>query len=281
MKIYKKYSKDIRNIIIILFGSLLFAIGINAFAIPNHIGEGGFTGIALLLYYFLNWPPSIVIFALNIPLMLIGYKIFGKKTFYYTLLGISSVAIFLHLTKKIAYPSDDILLMSLYTGVMVGTGLGMIFRVGGTTGGVDIIARLANKFFGFSIGKTMFLVDFLVIISSIFVIGLNMAMYTLVALFIGTRVIDYVVEGLNISKTATIISYVPQDLAKIITQEMNRGVTILEGKGGYTGEKKEILYVVLEPNELIKLKEVVNKIDKKAFIIVHDTKDVMGKGFTF
>jgi uncharacterized membrane-anchored protein YitT (DUF2179 family) len=164
---------------------------------------------------------------------------------------------------------------------MVGLGLGLIFRVGGTTGGVDIIARLANKWFGLSIGKTMFLFDFAVIGCSVFLIGINKAMYTLVAVFVGARVVDFVVEGLNASKAATIISNCPHELARAITQKMNRGVTLLKGRGGYTGQEKDVLYAVVAPNELPKLKRIINKLDPYAFVVVHDTRDVQGEGFTY
>lgn len=277
--------QHVRNILLIFLGAFIFSLGINFFAIPSHLAEGGFTGISLLLHYAFGWSPGWVIFILNIPLLLIGYRVLGRRTFIYTLVGIGASSLMLELTTPITAtwgsPPDDMLLCALYTGVMVGTGIGLIFRVGGTTGGVDIIAAVIQKYFGWSIGRTMFIFDFAVISSSVLLIGLNMAMYTLVAVFISSRVIDFVVEGLNSSKAATIISDQPQQLAETITQKMNRGVTILKGKGGYTGNEKEILYVVVGPNELPKLKDTVTRYDPYAFIVVHDTKDVLGEGFTY
>ncbi len=272
------------NTAIILFGSLIMSVGVNYFAIPSNLAEGGFTGISLLIYYLVGWSPGIVIFVLNIPLLFIGYHVFGKRTFAYTIIGIGAVSLLLELTKGLPEwlgPPEDILLCSLYTGVLVGVGLGLIFRVGGTTGGVDIIARLVNKYFGWSIGRTMLLFDFAVILSSIIIIGLDMAMYTLVSVFVSARVIDFVIEGLSTSKAATIVSNMPQDLAKSITKKMNRGVTILTGRGGYTGQTREVLYVVVAPNELPKLKQIVNKVDPYAFVVVNDAKDVLGEGFSY
>lgn len=272
------------NTAIILFGSMIMSVGINYFAIPSSLAEGGFTGISLLLYYLLGWSPGIVIFVLNIPLLFVGYHVFGKRTFIYTIIGIGALSTFLELTKglpKWLGPPEDTLLCTLYTGVLVGIGLGLIFRVGGTTGGVDIIARLVNRYYGWSIGRTMLLFDFAVILSSIIIIGLDMAMYTLVSVFISARVIDFVIEGLSASKAATIVSNMPQDLAKRITKKMNRGVTILTGRGGYTGQTREVLYVVVAPNELPKLKQIVNQVDPYAFVVVNDAKDVLGEGFTY
>jgi uncharacterized membrane-anchored protein YitT (DUF2179 family) len=274
-----------RNIFLIFLGAFIFSVGINYFAIPSQLAEGGFTGISLLLYYAFGWSPGMVILVLNIPLLFIGYRVLGKRTFFYTLVGIGASSLMLELTVPIVKlwgaPPKDLLLCALYTGVLVGAGLGIIFRVGGTTGGVDIIARIVQKYFGWSIGRTMFLFDFAVIASSVFLIGLDMAMYTLVTVFIGAQVVDFVVEGLNASKAATIITNHPQALARTITQKMNRGVTILNGKGGYTGHEKEVLYVVVGPNELPKLKDTVTQHDPYAFVVVHDAKDVLGEGFTY
>ncbi|MBA4494481.1 YitT family protein [Paenactinomyces guangxiensis] len=270
-----------KNIIIIFLGAFIFAFGINYFAIPNQLAEGGFTGITLLLYYLFKWSPGIVLFILNIPLLFVGYKVFGKRTFIYTIIGIAAVSLMLEVTKGWGGPQNDRLLAALYTGVLVGIGLGLIFRVGGTTGGVDIIARLVNKYFDWSIGRTMFLFDLGIILSSVFIITVNKAMYTLVAVFISARVVDFVVEGINASKAATIISGAANELAKTITEKMDRGVTLLKGKGGYTGQEREILYVVLAPNEMPKLKHIVNQLDPHAFVVVHDARDVLGAGFSY
>lgn len=280
-----KILLHIYKIMILLIGSLIFAVGINYFAIPSNLAEGGFTGISLLLYYLFGFSPGVVILLLNIPLLFVGYKVFGKQTFIYTLIGIGSSSFFLEVTKKISVwfgsPPEDTLLCTLYTGVLVGIGLGLIFRVGGTTGGVDIIARLVNKYYGWSIGRTMLLFDFGIILSSVFIIGLDMAMYTLVSVFISARVIDFVIEGLNASKAVTIVSNRPQELASTIVKRMNRGVTILTGRGGYTGKTRDVLYVVVGRNELTKLKQIVNQVDPYAFVVVNDARDVLGEGFSY
>lgn len=271
-----------KNVLIILLGACIFSIGINCFAITNHLAEGGFTGIALILYYLFGLSTGVVLLVLNIPLLFIGYKIFGKRTFYYTIIGIASVSFFLEVTKNLGgFKTDDLLFVALYTGVFVGIGLGMIFRVGATTGGVDILARLANKYLGWSIGRTFLIFDFAVIVVSAFYFGLAVAMYTLVAVFIGAKVIDFVVEGLSQSKAAMIISEAPLVVAEEITKRMGRGVTILNGRGGYTGAEKQVVYTVFAPNELPKLKHIVMKADPCAFVVVHDVRDVHGEGFSF
>lgn len=273
--------KNVKHVLMILLGSFIFAIAINYFAIPNKLSEGGFTGIALALHYWMGFSPGPVILLLNIPLFFVGYKVFGKRALIYTILGTVSVSIALWLTEGDYEPVGDPLLAALYTGVLIGGGLGLIFRAGGTTGGVDIIARVVNKYFDWSIGRTMFLFDLLVIGGSTFIIGREKAMYTVVAVFVGSRVIDYVVEGLNTAKAATIISNSAVSISEKITREMERGVTLLKGRGGYTGSDREVLYVVVSRNELPKMKQLIYSVDPFAFVVVHDVRDVLGEGFTF
>ncbi|MFC4078066.1 YitT family protein [Salinithrix halophila] len=278
----RNIQKWIRDIAIILFGSFIFSLGINYFAIANKLSEGGFTGISLILHYLFGFSPGVVILLLNIPLFFVGYKIFGKRTLTLTVIGTVSVSLSLSLTEGWGEPiPGDPLLAALYTGVLVGLGLGMIFRTGGTTGGVDIIARLGNKYFDWSIGRTMFLFDILVIGGSAFFIGREKAMYTVVAVFVGARVIDFVVEGLDTRKAVTIISNSAVAISDKITSDMDRGVTLLKGRGGYTGTDKEVLYVVISRPELPRMKQLVNAVDPYAFVVVHDVRDVFGEGFSF
>ncbi|MDN4593266.1 YitT family protein [Polycladomyces subterraneus] len=274
-------KKHVKNIVLILLGAFIYSVGVNYFAVNNRLAEGGFTGLALLAHYQLGISPALFIFLVNIPLYFIGYKVFGKHTLIYTLIGTNASSLFLQLTKGWGSPLDDLLLAALYTGVLVGVGLGLIFRVGGTTGGVDIIARLLNKYFDWSIGRTFFLFDLGVLTLSYVYIGREKAMYTMVAVFVGARVVDFVVEGLNSAKAATIISNSAVSISNKITQEMNRGATLLKGRGGYTGVDKEVLYVVVNRNELPRLKQIVHSVDPYAFVVVHDVRDVLGEGFTY
>ena len=270
-----------QNIIMIIFGSAIFAFGLNYFTIANELMEGGFTGISILLNYTFGWSPAVMNLVLNIPLFYIGWRVFGHQSMIYTILGTVSLSFFLWVTSGWSnHPmKEDLFLVSLYAGVFVGVGLGIIFRFGGTTGGVDIIARLANKFYGWSMGRTMFAFDFFVIGISVFLIGQEKAMYTLVAVFVGTRIIDFVQEGAYAAKAATIISDSAPQIADAIMKEMERGATLLKGKGGYTGSDKEVLYCVVARSETIRLRNIVHRIDPRAFVVVNDVHDVLGEGF--
>ncbi|KFM98986.1 YitT family protein [Bacillus clarus] len=273
-------NQRMKEIALITIGSLLFAIGINYFAIPNRLSEGGIIGLTVVTYYLFDWSPGIVNFGLNAILLAIGYKFFDKKTMVYTILGIVETSLFLYVTEHIEYQvNSDTLLAALFAGVFVGIGLGCMFKAGGTSGGSAILAQLANQYLGWSVGKGVLIIDIVVIAGSVFIIGQEKAMYTLVAVFIGAKVIDFIVEGMDTKTAVTIISNQPDLIRETITKNMTRGVTVLEGRGGYTGKNKEVLYVVINKQELVKLKQVISRVDEDAFVVIHDVRDVLGGGF--
>lgn len=278
------FGLKIRNILFILAGAAVFSFGLVHFNMQNNLAEGGFTGITLLLYFLFEWDPSYVNLVLNLPLFFIGWKLLGKRTFYYTLIGTVAVSVFLWIFQRwqINMPLyEDMTLAALFAGVSIGVGLGVIFRYGGTTGGVDIIARLANKYIGWSMGKTMFLFDATVItVSVIFYLSYREAMYTLVAVFIGSRVIDFIQEGGYAAKGVMIISEKNAQIAEQIARDMERGVTVLKGKGYFTQKEREVLYCVVGRNEIVKLKNIINGNDPAAFVTVSDVHEVLGEGFT-
>ncbi|MGM8365359.1 YitT family protein [Virgibacillus sp. W0181] len=278
------FGLKIKNIFFILLGSAIFSFGIVHFNMQNNLSEGGFTGITLLFYFLWGWDPAISNILLNIPVFFIGWKFLGRNTFIYTIIGTISVSLFLRVFQINPFPTylqSDMTLAALFAGVFIGVGLGIIFRYGGTTGGVDIIARIVHKYVGWSMGKTMFLFDFVVITTSVFVIlELVEAMYTLVAVYIGARVIDFIQEGAYSARGATIISQKSELIADKINQNMDRGVTILSGKGSFTGEKQNVLYCVVGRNEIVRLKNIIDQIDPHAFVAVSSVHDVIGEGFT-
>ena len=270
----------IKNTIAIIFGSAIMGFGVNYFNIANHLAEGGVTGITILLKYIFNWDPGLTNLLINIPLLFLGWKVLGRNALLYTILGTISLSFFLSIFGNYRLPLEDSLLASLYAGVCLGIGLGLVFRFGGTTGGTDIIARILNKYRGWSIGRTMFMSDVIVITISLFYLDLTGAMYTLVAVFIGARVIDFVQEGAYAAKAVMIISDYSEEIAAKIMTEMGRGATLLNARGGYTGSEKNVLYCVVSRNEIVRLKMLVHNVDPHAFIIVNDVHEVLGEGFT-
>jgi len=276
----------LKNILFILLGSAIFSFGIVHFNMQNNLSEGGFTGLTLLLYFKFNWDPSYTNLLLNIPLFFIGWRLLGKNIFIYTIIGTVSVSFFFWLFQlpqiQLHIPlKEDLTLAALFAGTFIGIGLGIIFRFGGTTGGVDIIARLVFKYYGWSMGKTMFLFDACVItLSLIFYLSYREAMYTLVAVFVGTRVIDFMQEGAYAARGAMIISDFNEQIANKIMSEMDRGVTVLKGHGSFTKQEREVLYCVVAKTEIVRLKSVITAIDPHAFVSVSVVHDVIGEGFT-
>ncbi|TDQ41510.1 YitT family protein [Aureibacillus halotolerans] len=275
-----------KNIAMILFGSAIFSFGIVHFNMENDLAEGGFTGITLLLYFMYSIDPALSNIILNIPVFFIGWKYLGRTTFLYTIIGTLSVSLFLSIFQNVTHLSmplkNDMTLAALFAGVFIGVGLGIVFRYGGTTGGVDIIARLISNYTGVSIGRAMFVFDAIVIGASI-VLYLNytQGMYTLVAVFIGAKVIDFMQETAYSAKGAFIISAHHEKIADEIMNIMGRGVTTFKAEGSYSKEERHVLYCVVARNEIVRLKNVVQHVDHHAFVTISEVKDVLGEGFTF
>ncbi|WP_050180710.1 YitT family protein [Domibacillus robiginosus] len=279
-----KRGVKLKNILFILIGSAIFSFGLVHFNMQNNLAEGGFTGITLLLYSLFQFDPSYSNLLLNIPIFLIGWKLLGRVSFYYTLIGTFSVSLFLWVFQKWQFHiplRDDLFLAALFAGVFIGAGLGITFRYGGTTGGVDIIARLVHKYWQVSMGKTMFLFDAAVIIASFLTyIDYREAMYTLVAVFVAARVIDFMQEGAYAARGAMIISSAHNEIAEEINKRMDRGVTILKGYGSFTKQERDVLYCVVGRNEIVRLKSIIHAVDPHAFVSVTVVHDVLGEGFT-
>lgn len=270
-----------QSILAILVGTAIMGFGINMFNIPNNLAEGGITGISILIkLMFPQIDQGFVYFVLNVPLFLIGWKVLGRIAFLYTIIGTLSLSLFLSLFHMVLHPVEiDDVLAALYAGVTVGAGLGIIFRYGGTTGGVDIIAKYLQKKFGISIGRTLFLSDALVIGASLVYLSVQNAMYTIVAVYIASRVIDFFQEGAYAGKALMIISEHPDQISRKIL-ELGRGVTLLSGKGAYSGLDKQIVYCVVNTNEVVRMKNLIQEVDPHAFVIVNHAHEVLGEGFT-
>ncbi|TMU87086.1 YitT family protein [Bacillus sp. BHET2] len=273
-------NTTVKEITLIIVGSLFFALGVNLFAIPNELGEGGVTGISMTLYYLIDWSPGITNFVMNAVLLAIGYKVLNKRVTWYTLLAIFFTSLFIQLTEGMGN-SVDIMLGTVFAGVFIGLGLGLVLRSGGTTGGSTIVARMLNQQFGWGVSTSMFVFDILVVLGSSFVIGIENTMYTGISIYISTKILDYLIDGFDTRKAVTIISQHTVSIAEKVSDEMDRGVTLINAKGHYSKESKDILYVVINKQELFLLKKSIQQIDEKAFVVVHDVRDVFGEGFTF
>ncbi|ARF14170.1 MULTISPECIES: YitT family protein [Sporosarcina] len=264
----------------LILGSFMFAIGINYFAIPNMLSEGGVIGITIITYYLFEWSPGLVSFVINLALVAIGYRFFSKRTIIYTVITIIFSSIFLELTKNWGEQlGSDTLLAALFAGLFVGGGLGMIFRVGGTSGGATTIARMLQQWLGWSVGKAVLVIDISVILLSAFVIGKEKAMFTLVAVYVGAKVIDKIVDGADDRKAVMIISKHQEDIRHELLTTMGRGVTILDGRGGYTLEKQAILYIIINQTEIVQLRRILERVDEDAYVTINNVQEIFKRGF--
>lgn len=272
-------KKRIADIAFIILGAFLFALAVNLFIIPNEFGEGGVTGVTIILYYLLQWSPSIVNIVLNGVLLIVGYKFLDRQTTIYTIIAVAFNSLFLHLTEGWSINSQEPMVNAIFAGVMVGVGIGLIVRVGGTTAGTVILARIANKYLDWKISYALLFFDLIVAFSSYFIIGAEKLMLTIIILYVGTKVMDFMIEGLNPKKAITIISEKQDQIAEMVITQMDRGVTVLSGHGYYTKKPKEVLYIVISKQEVSTLKKIVRSIDTAAFLTIHDVRDVFGEGF--
>lgn len=272
-------KRTIRDIILVIIGSFIFAAGVNAFVISGDLGEGGVTGLAIILYYAFHISPAWTNFIVNAVLIAVGYKFLSKRSMYLTILATVLISIFLSLTEPWHVQTDNILVNAIFGGSAVGLGIGIIILAGGTTAGTTILAGIANKYLDVSTPYALLFFDVIVVLISLTVMPLDRVLVTLISLYIGTKVIDFVIEGLNPKKAVTIISKEPDRVAKMIDEDIGRGVTILNGRGYFSKQETDVLYAVISKTQLSRTKRLIRQIDKNAFVVVHDVRDVYGNGF--
>lgn len=264
----------------IILGAAVLASGISVFQVPNRIAAGGVSGAATIIHYLFQLPVGMVILMMNIPLFLLSLKelglAFGVRSFFGTVCLGFFVDFF---SARLTPLTSDLLLSSIYGGVLVGIGMGVVFRFKGTTGGTDLAARLINKYIKVSLGQSLLAIDFLVIAAAGVFFNAELAMYALLSLFVSTQVIDLVQEGVSFAKTAMIISPQVEEISRAILNELDRGATALKGRGMYTGLDRDVIMCVVTRAEVTRLKELVYQIDPKAFLVFNDVREVIGEGF--
>ncbi|MFY9296143.1 MAG: YitT family protein [Clostridiales bacterium] len=272
-------SSLVKRVIYIFIGSFIHAYGINALLIPHNLLTGGLTGIAMIIEYFLKIPISIMVILLNIPLFIAGYKIISKRFVYLSIVGIVSLSFFVALTKNWTLPIKNPMVAAIYGGLFLGVGSGIIIKNRGSLGGTDIVAVILNKHFSVSIGLVTTLFNFIILAMAICMFDIELAMYTMIAIFVSSKAMDTLQEGFNHKKTVIVISDHSKEIARELMEKVGRGVTFLEGEGAYTNTPKRLIYIVVRIIELSKVKDIIRAIDENAFLTIIDTKEVEGKGF--
>lgn len=278
----KRVRKKIRQYVGMTLGIFITAVAMNLFLIPHKIAAGGVSGLATVLHYLFDFPVGVLMLVFNIPIFLFGLKILGARYGINTLYGAIMLSVFIDLTERFTpVVTEDILLNCLYGGVMVGIGMGLVFRFKGNTAGTSLLAAILNKLFHFSVGQALMIADGCVVaFAGIVFNSPELALYATISIFVTSQIIDLVQEGPATSKSFLIMAENPEALADKIFQEIDRGVTYLQGRGGYTGQSREMLLCVVDTSEVTQLKELIVQHDSKAFIIVNDAHEVFGEGFS-
>jgi len=266
----------------IALGCLFIAASFNLLLNGNHIVSGGLPGISTLVQSGLHVEPAVTQTIINIPLFLLGMRALGKRFGVKTLVGIVLLPVFVFLTRSLPLLTQNLLLASLYGGLGAGVGVGLIFRGGGSAGGTSLAAQLISRSFGMNLGSALLLCDGLILAAASLSFGPEQAMYGMITLFVTKRAVDVVQSGLSSSKLALIVSRNPEGVAAIqraVLEDIDRGLTVLSAKGGFTGEERPVLLVVVSQSEVSRLKVVVHAADPSAFLIVSDAAEVLGEGF--
>ncbi len=282
----KSRRHPVLDYLYIMLGTTILAISINVFLDPLDLVTGGVTGFAIVLKSMTSeWieggiPIYLTNLVINIPLFILALLIKGKNFGARSLFATVYLSFALFYTSNIDPLTGDVLLGSLFGGVLSGIGLGLVFSAFSTTGGTDLMASLIQHFFKhFTVASIMFVLDGLIILLGMYIFGVEYAMYAIVSIYISVRVIDTMLEGIHFSKAAFIISKQNDVIARAILENLERGVTGLEGQGKFTGNDREVLLCVVSKREIVKLKEIVRDIDLNAFVIVADVREVVGEGF--
>lgn len=267
--------------LVFIVASIAFSVGINCFLANNNILNGGITGIATILNYLFEFPIGMGIFVMNVPLLLIALKKLGLKFVFRTFLVIAISSVIIDLGAFLPVYKNDLLLSSIFGGVLSGISLGIIFLRNATTGGVDIIAKLIKlRHPHITLGKSIFILDAVVIITGGIIYGnLESMLYAAVTVFVSAQVLDYIIYGISRGATIMIISEKSDEIRHLIINDLHRGVTVLKGQGGYSGAEKNILLCACFDNQTQKLIKKIKSADENAFFIVSQSKQILGEGF--
>lgn len=266
----------------IALGCLTVCLGFNLFIIPAHLLTGGISGIALIIYYLTGLPVGMQNLAYNLPILYLAYRVFGKLYAWDTIVGtvvLSAIWDATHFLVEWNITNDG-MLCAIFGGVMAGIGFGMIFRANANTGGLDVVGAVAKKFYSLDVGTVIFVMNFIIVMASAWMFSVNEALYTLVSIYVTAELTNRVAAGLNREKSIFIVSPAAEQICQDIMENVHRGVTFLEGKGGFARERKEILFIVVRLTQVSRVKTIVDHYDPQAFMIISDTSEVSGKGFT-
>ena len=276
-------KNDLFDYVMIIIGSLIMAVGLMLFLVPNKVSAGGVSGISTILYHMFNWPAGVTMLAMNVPLFIIGVRVFGRKFGMKTLWGIIWISLFsdlIDVVLKLPPLTEDPLLATVYGGLLLGGGLGIIMKGRGTTGGSDIIARILNKYFHLSLGISFMIIDTVIIVAmGVIFKNVELILFCLISLAISSKVVDMFIEGLTSERAITIMSKNWEIIANRIMDEVKRGVTGFESVGLHTNSQKKTLYCVVATRQIEHIRRIVKREDPFAFVTITNVSIMQGEGF--
>lgn len=277
-KIYAKFKT--KRYIQLLLGIILLALAFNIFILPNNFVYGGVSGVAIITQRLFGFDPSAVIFVLSVALLVISYFTLGKEKTAASVLGSILFPIAVKLTTNVKlfldFDTSQPLLSAIFGGVIAGFGIGLIYKVGFTSGGTDIVSQILSKYLKMSIGKAIIICDGFILLSGTFIFGINNFMYALIVLYLISILTDKVLLGISDSKAFYIVTEYDKEVKDFVINRLNHGITIFEARGGYENKKQKVLFCVIPTKEYFKLKEGISRIDKDAFFVVTDAYEVYG-----
>ena len=281
MKKLRFPKEELLNYLLVTLGALVFSLGQLYFIKPLHIPMGGISGIALVKNFLWNLPIGVLTIVMNLPLFFLGWRTLGREFFFKTVYATVVSSIFLDALANIVPAFDgEMLLAALYGGVVMGAGFGLLFRAGGTSGGMDIVAKWINKQKDIPIGTTNLISNAVVIVASALIYGnLDSALYAMITSYISSMVIDKMVYGVDVQKSAMIITSKPKEVAGAVMEELHRGCTGMEGTGMYTGDKRTVLICAVRRHETGTLKRLILEHDEHAFMMISNISEVFGHNF--
>ncbi len=274
----------VRDYLLIMIGAVCIAVSIDLFLVPNEVVTGGVSGVAIILNNTVHTPVGFTVLAMNVPLLLAGWRflgglVFGIRTVVATIILSIAIDALAPVIGRLVQAPHEPLLYTLYGGVLDGVGVGLVFRARGTTGGVDIVARFLQRWRGIPMGQSLFAMNLIVFAGAAYLFSFDKVLYALIVAFVSARVVDVVLEGFSYAQQALIISDSPEVIQGRILAELGRGVTVLEGQGGYTGGNRTVLLTVVARSEISVLKAMIGEADPHAFVIMGNVAEVIGEGF--
>lgn len=279
MKATNNILKIIVKYVLLLLGSAVAAVGLEIFLVPNNIIDGGIVGVSIIFSFLSKLPLGLFTFVLNIPFLFIGYKQIGKSFVVSSLFSIAMFSLFITLLHPVPGLTNDVLLATVFGGIILGIGVGLILRSGGSLDGSEIVAIILSRQTFLSVGQTVMVINVVIFSLGALVLGWDRALYSMLAYFVAHKVIDVVIEGFDEAKGVMIISEKADEISEAITARLGRGVTTWEGQGGFSKEPNKVIYSVVTRLEISKLRSIVHDKDNRAFITVHDVSDVTGGNY--